>query len=348
MSSGCSRVYAPRPRKRIGERIEGERCMGRSRTRCAAALTALAVAAGGGSAVAADDPAFRDPRFSPAERAVDLVSRMTLAEKAAQLSSSNAPAIPRLGIQDYSYWNEAQHGVYLLQANDNGTARGGATFTVAQATSFATTLSASLSWDRRLVYRAMTAVSDEVRGFLDKSLFGTGQNNLGTSRRNYGSLFHYSPTVNVLRDPRWGRADEGFGEDPYLVGTLGTAYVSALQGQTPTGRPRSRYLKAVSTVKHYALNNVERDRTGISSDTDEATVRDYYTAHFRRIVERARATGLMSAYNAVNGTPAAANRFLLNDLARRTWGFTGYISSDCGAVATTYRRQDRAAGAPGG
>ncbi|MBK8294504.1 MAG: glycoside hydrolase family 3 C-terminal domain-containing protein [Solirubrobacterales bacterium] len=113
------------------------------------------------------------------------------------------------------------------------------------------------------------------------------------------------------------------------------------------GKSRTRYLKAVSTLKHYALNNVEKNRTSISSNTDEATIRDYYTAQFRRLIERFGATGLMSAYNAVNGTPAVADSFLLNNLARRSWGFNGYVTSDCGAVATTYRLPGEAFG-PGG
>src|SRR5689334_6633817 len=144
----------------------------------------------------------------------------------------------------------------------------------------------------------------------------------------------------MLRDPRWGRTDEAFGEDPFLVGTLGTAWVDGFQGQTASGRQRGRYLKAVTTLKHYALNNVERDRMGSSSDTDEGTIRDYYTRQFRDIIERAHATGVMSSYNAINGTPAVANNFSLNVLLRRTYGFRGYVTSDCGAVGTQYRADD--------
>lgn len=288
-----------------------------------------------GSAGAAER-VYEDPRYSFAERAVDLVSRMSLDEKAAQLTTTNAPEIPRLGVQSYAYWNESQHGVYFLQGNDDssGLPRW---FNRVTAPSFPTNLAASLSWDPRLIRREASAIADEVRGFNDPALFGRGENNLGDSPRNYGSLFHFNPTVNMQRDPRWGRTDEAFGEDPFLVGELAGAYVSGFEGRSRHGKPRQRYLKAVSTLKHYALNNTEEGRTESSSDAPEWEIRDYYTAQFRRLIEEGRASGLMSAYNAVNGTPAVADSFLLDTLARRTWGFGGYVTSDCGAVATTYR-----------
>lgn len=262
---------------------------------------------------------------------------MTLAEKAAQLGTSNASAIPRLGVQEYTYWSEAQHGVSAFWG---GNWFGGAESTIpapTPATSFPTNFAASMSWDPALVRRETSAVSDEARGFLDPALFGKGGNNLGPSRSDYGSLFYFNPTINLARDPRWGRNDEAFGEDPFFVGKMGSAYVDGFQDQTADGKLRGSYLKAVATAKHFALNNVEGLRTAISSNTDEATIRDYYTRQFRRVVEEGRVGGLMSSYNAVNGTPAVANSLLLNVLARRTWGLDGYITSDCGGVATTYR-----------
>jgi beta-glucosidase-like glycosyl hydrolase len=284
-------------------------------------------------------PVYKRTGFSFAERAADLVSRMTFEEKAAQLSTTNSPAIERLDIQSYSYWNESQHGVYFLQGNER-VRRQPNWFNRVTAPSFPTNLAASLSWSPRLIHRIADAISDEVRGFNDPARFGRLPNNLGESGTNYGSLFHFNPTVNLQRDPRWGRTDEGFGEDPFLVARLAGAYVGGFQGRDLNGRPENRYLKAVATLKHYALNNVEQDRTSISSDTDEATIRDYYTAQFRSLIEDSGAAGVMSAYNAVNGTPAVADTFLLNVLARRTWGFDGYVTSDCGAIATTYRRPD--------
>jgi beta-glucosidase-like glycosyl hydrolase len=302
---------------------------------CLAIAACLAIA----PVPAVAQPVYKKTSFSFAERAADLVSRMTLDEKLAQLSSTNAPAIDRLGVQSYSYWNESQHGIYFLQANDP-VRRQPTWFNRITAPSFPTNLAASLSWSPRLIHRTADAISDEVRGFNDPARFGELPNNLGESPRNYGSLFHFNPTVNLQRDPRWGRTDEAFGEDPFLVSRLAGAYIQGFQGRDLDGRPENRYLKAVATLKHYALNNVEQDRTSISSDTDEATIRDYYTAQFRSLIEDAGAAGLMSAYNAVNGTPAVADTFLLNVLARRTWGFNGYVTSDCGAVSTTYRLPD--------
>ncbi len=123
---------------------------------------------------------------------------------------------------------------------------------------------------------------------------------------------------------------------------MASAYVHGFQGMDEHGQPLGRYWKAVATAKHFALNNVEEMRQAISSDTDEATIRDYYTPHFRRVVEEGGVGGLMASYNVVNGTPAVANAFLINLLARRTWGHPGYMVSDAGAVATTYRRPDSA------
>ncbi|MFJ4621543.1 glycoside hydrolase family 3 N-terminal domain-containing protein [Streptomyces sp. NPDC088812] len=307
----------------------------------AAALCCLGLLATGAANTPAAEPAARatalppylDTRHSFAERAADLVSRMTFAEKAQQLHTNRAPAIPRLGVQQYTYWNESQHGVNRLGANVNdGPASGGV-----HATSFPTNFAAAMTWDRDLVYRAATAISDEVRGFLDKSLWGTGQNNIGASPDDYGSLTFWAPTVNMDRDPRWGRTDEGFGEDPYLVAALAGAYVNAYQGQTEDGTPREKYLKVAATAKHYALNNVEHNRMGISSDTTDNDLHDYYTSQFKSLIEKSLVAGLMTSYNAINGTPSAANTYTTSQIAQRGYGFSGYITSDCDAVGTTYQ-----------
>src|SRR5690349_9880151 len=297
------------------------------------------------SAAVAATPAYQNTSLPPAERAADLVSRMTLQEKAAQLSTTNAPAIKRLGVQEYAYWSEALHGVNAFWGGD-ATSPTGVDLNNVKATSFPSSLSESLAWDPALMRRVTTAISDEARGFLDPSLFGSSQNDLGPTAGAYGSLFYFAPTLNMLRDPRWGRTDEAFGEDPFLAGTLGTAYVDGFQGQSADGRPLGRYLKAVTTLKHYALNNVEGDRMGSSSDTDEGTIRDYYTRQFRDIIERAHATGVMSSYNSVNGAPAVSNDLTLNVLLRRTFGFGGYVTSDCGAVGTQYRADNPVAKNP--
>jgi len=278
-------------------------------------------------------PIYRDTRYSFEARAADLVSRMTLAEKVQQLHTNNAPAIPRLGVQQYTYWSEGQHGVNTLGANTNpGSASGGV-----HATSFPTNFASTMSWDPSLVYAETTAISDEARGFLDKSLWNTGQNNIGPSPSDYGSLTYWAPNVNLDRDPRWGRTDEAFGEDPFLVSKMAGAFVDGYQGQSLSGQPQTGYLKVASTAKHYALNNVDNDRTSGSSNTNDTDLRDYYTAQFKSLIEDAHVSGLMTSYNAINGTPSVADTYTTNQVAQRTYGFNGYITSDCGAVGTTYQ-----------
>src|SRR6266568_3984497 len=218
--------------------------------------TVTPAAASGGTAADTALPIYLDTHYSFEERAADLVSRMTLPEKVAQLSTNSAPAIPRLGVQQYTYWNEGQHGVNTLGANQNNNGNGGAP----KATSFPTNFASSMAWDPNLVYQETQAISDEIRGFVDKSLFGTGQNNLGPSASDYGSLTYFAPTVNMDRDPRWGRTDEAFGEDPYLVSTIASAFVNGYQGNTMSGTSQTGYLKVAATAKHYALNNVENNR----------------------------------------------------------------------------------------
>ncbi|WP_225850388.1 glycoside hydrolase family 3 C-terminal domain-containing protein [Streptomyces sp. HPF1205] len=289
--------------------------------------------AGQRSAVRASPPIYLDTTYSFQERAADLVSRMSLDEKVQQLHTNSAPAIPRLGVQQYTYWSEGQHGINTLFGDTNpGSVTGGV-----HATSFPTNFAASMSWDKNLMYQETTAISDEARGLLDKSLWGTAQNNLGPSKDDYGMLTYWAPTVNLDRDPRWGRSDEAFGEDPYFVGQMAGAFVNGYQGQTEDGKPLGKYLKVASTAKHYALNNVEQDRTGISSDVTDDDLYDYYTAQFKSLIEKAHVAGLMTSYNAINGTPSVANTYTTNQIAQRTYGFKGYITSDCGAVGTTYK-----------
>src|SRR5262245_42663143 len=187
--------------------------MGRRTSPWAAAAAALIVTgcvavavnvATGGPAARSARPVYLDTHYPYPVRAADLVSRMTLAEKVAQLMSNSAPAIPRLGVQQYTYWSEGQHGINTMFADTNN---GGVTGGV-HATSFPTNFASTMSWDPQLVYQETTAISDEARGFLDKSLWGTGQNNLGPSPNDYGMLTYWAPTVNMDRDPRWGRTDE--------------------------------------------------------------------------------------------------------------------------------------------
>jgi beta-glucosidase-like glycosyl hydrolase len=305
-------------------------------TVCSLGLIGTAAAAAQAAppaAARASLPIYLDTSYSFQERAADLVSRMSLDEKVQQLRTNSAPAIPRLGVQQYTYWSEGQHGINTLFANNNpGTVTGGV-----HATSFPTNYAASMSWDKDLIYKETTAISDEARGLLDKSLWGTGQNNLGPSKDDYGMLTYWAPTVNLSRDPRWGRNDEAFGEDPYFTGQMAGAFVNGYQGQSEDGKPLGKYLKVAATAKHYALNDVEQNRMGISSDVSDDDLFDYYTAQFKSLIEKAHVSGLMTSYNAINGTPSVANTYTTNQIAQRTFGFGGYITSDCGAVGTTYQ-----------
>ena len=277
-------------------------------------------------------PLYRDTSYSFAERAADLVSCMTLAEKVAQLMSNSAPAIPRLGVQQYTYWSEGQHGINTMFADTNN---GGATGGI-HATSFPVNFASTMAWDPQLTYQETTAISDEARGFLDKSLWGTGQNNLGPSANDYGMLTYWAPTVNMDRDPRWGRTDEAFGEDPYLASQVSGAFVDGYQGESMSGRLLTPYLKVASTAKHFALNDNENNRHADSSDTTDANIRDYYTSQFRSLTENAHVAGVMTSYNAVNGTPSPADTYTVDELLQRTYGFNGYTTSDCGAVGDVY------------
>ncbi|HEX5200235.1 MAG TPA: glycoside hydrolase family 3 C-terminal domain-containing protein [Actinoplanes sp.] len=252
-------------------------------------------------------PIYLDPAYSPAERAADLVSRMTLKEKAGQMVSSMAAAIPRLAVASYGWWNEAAHGVAREQTNDGDNPPN-----LTNTTSYPVSLSLGSTWNPGLVNREAGLISDEAREVV---------------RDNRLDLDFYSPTVNLARDPRWGRNDETFGEDPLLTATLAAQFVDGLQGPAKNG-----YAKAVATVKHYAANNSESDRLRGSSDMDERTLREYYTAQFRDVIRWSHPGSIMSAYNAVNGVPSAANAHLMETLARQTYGFDGYFTSDCDAI----------------
>ncbi len=260
-------------------------------------------------------PIYLDRSFSPEERAADLVSRMTLAEKAAQLDSSSAPAIPRLGVAQYGWWNEALHGVAREQVRT-----GGNPLILTNLTSYPSPLSLGSTWDPDLQYREAVLISDEVRDVF---------------RDNKFDLNIYSPTVNLARDPRWGRSDETFSEDPYLTAAMASQFVNGMQGNDPHGRPLvsgKGYLKTSTTIKHYAANNSEYNRLDGSSDMDDRTLREYYTRQFRDIIQAAHPSSIMSAYNRVNGTPASANVYLLDTLGRETFGFHGFYTSDCDAI----------------
>ena len=264
---------------------------------------------------AAATPIYLDKSYSFAERAADLVSRMTLAEKASQAVSSQAPAIPRLGIAAYGWWNEALHGVSRLQYNPTGNAT-----TLANTTSYPISLSLGSSWDPTLMYQGGSLISDEAREVVPN---------------NSLNLDFYSPTINLEHDPRWGRNDETYSEDPLLTADIAAQFVNGMEGKSQTGQLLGQgagYYKTLTTIKHYAANNSEVNRRTGSSDMDDRTLREYYTDQFRRIVQQAHPGSIMSSYNSVNGVPAAADVYLMDTLARQTFGFQGYTTSDCDAI----------------
>ena len=241
-------------------------------------------------------------RAKARESAAALVSRMTLSEKASQLRY-NSPAIDRLGIPAYNWWNEALHGV----------ARGGT------ATSFPQAIGLAATFDDQLVRALGDAAAAEARAKYN-ALSQRGDRDI------YHGLTFWSPNINIFRDPRWGRGHETYGEDPYLTGRMGQAYVRGLQGDGET-------LKCAACAKHFAVHSgPEAERHGFDARVGERDMREYYLPAFERLVKEARVESVMSAYNRVNGEPASASETLLTRILREEWGFDGHVMSDCGAI----------------
>jgi len=260
-------------------------------------------------------PIYLDTRYSAQERAADLVSRMTLAEKASQMNSSRSAAIPRLGIAAYGWWNEAAHGVAREQTTDNSNPP-----ILTNTTSYPVDLSLGSTWDPSLMYREASNIGDEAREVVTE---------------NSRDLGFYSPTVNLGRDPRWGRNDETFSEDPYLTTAIASRYVDGMEGKDQNGKPLAAgkgYLKTATTLKHFAANNSEFNRRTGSSDMDDRTLREYYTKQFRDITKASDPASIMTSYNEVNGVPTSASVYLMDTLARKTFGFKGFFTSDCDAI----------------
>ena len=247
-------------------------------------------------------PRYRIPDLPAVERATDLVRRMTVPEKIAQLMTT-APAVPRLGVPSYDWWNEALHGV----------ARAG------RATVFPQAIALAATFDDDLVKRVATVISDEGRAKFNEA-------QAHDDRTRYHGLTFFSPNVNIFRDPRWGRGQETFGEDPVLSARMGIAFVQGIQGDHP------HYWKAVATAKHFAVHSgPEADRHSFDAQVSAHDLADTYLPQFEAIA-RARVASVMAAYNAVNGQACVANPTLLRDTLRKTWSFLGYVVGDCGAV----------------
>lgn len=251
------------------------------------------------------------------DRARALQRQMTLEEKISILSET-APAIERLGIYAYHHGNEALHGVV----------RPGA-FTV-----FPQAIGMAASWNPALLERVATAISDEARA-KHNQLCGRMEGTELEGRYN-GLLTFWSPNLNVARDPRWGRTGETYGEDPFLAGECGVAFVRGMQGQDET------LIKTVATPKHFVANNEEHDRFSCNAVIPRDDLFEYFLPPFEAAVREGECAAVMAAYNAVNGEPCHASRELLHDILRERWGFDGYVVSDCGAVSNLWDRHNTA------
>ena len=271
-------------------------------------ISAVLLCGAAAAAAQAPAPASQNLSLSFEARAADLVGRMTLEEKVSQMVDA-AAAIPRLGIPSYNWWNEALHGV----------ARAGL------ATSFPQAIGMAATWDDSLIFREATVISDEARAKFHEVL------RHGPPLRFQGLTF-WSPNVNLFRDPRWGRGQETYGEDPYLSGRLAVQFVRGLQGDDP------KYLKTVSTPKHFAVHSgPEPLRHQFNADVGERDLHESYLPQFRAAIEAGGAESVMCAYNRVDSLPACASDLLLKTVLRGAWGFRGYVVSDCDAVSDIYR-----------
>jgi len=250
------------------------------------------------------DEVFRQPDRPIPERIADLLARMSLEEKISQMVY-NSSALPHLGLPEYNWWNECLHGV----------GRAGVATVFPQAIGMAATFNAPL------IKRAAEVIADEARA-KHHEFARQGDRSI------YKGLTFWSPNINIFRDPRWGRGQETYGEDPYLTGRLGTAFVQGLQGSHP------KYLKVAACAKHFAAHSgPESLRHSVDAVVSQKDLYETYLPAFRTLVTEAKVEAVMGAYNRVNGEPCCASPTLLQKILREQWGFTGHVVSDCGAIA---------------
>jgi len=259
--------------------------------------------------LAAQSYPFQNPDLPVDQRVNDLVSRLTLEEKVSQMINS-APAIERLGIPAYNWWNEALHGVARSPY---------------PVTSFPQGIGMAATWNPEAVRQMADYTSDEGRAiFNDASRKGQIQ--------IYRGLTYWTPNINIFRDPRWGRGQETYGEDPFLTGTIGSAFVTGLQGNDPN------YLKASACAKHYAVHSgPEWNRHTYDAKVSNFDLWDTYLPAFKKLVVDTKVSGVMCAYNAFFGQPCCGSDELLLDILYNQWKFDGYVTSDCGAITDFYR-----------
>jgi beta-glucosidase len=251
---------------------------------------------------------FQDPNLSIEERVNDLVGRMTLDEKIGQMMNA-APAIDRLGIPEYNWWNECLHGV----------ARAGL------ATVYPQAIGLGATWDEDMMFRVANSISDEARAkhheFERKN-----------KRLIYQGLTFWSPNINIFRDPRWGRGQETYGEDPYLTGRMAVNFIKGLQGDDP------KYFKTIATVKHFAVHSgPEPERHSFDARIDEKDLRETYLPQFEMGIKEGKAYSVMCAYNRLDGEACCGSNHLLVSILRNEWKFPGYVVSDCGAIGDIYQ-----------
>lgn len=251
--------------------------------------------------------AWLNPNLTIEERVNDLVSQMTLEEKISQMVNQ-APAIPRLGIPEYNWWSEGLHGI----------ARAGL------ATVYPQAIGLGAMWDEDMMFNVATAISDETRAkhheFVRKD-----------KRFIYQGLTLWSPNINIFRDPRWGRGQETYGEDPFLTGRMGVQFIKGLQGDDST------YFKTIATVKHFVVHSgPEPERHVFNAEADKRELYDTYLPQFKMGIQEGKAYSVMCAYNRTNGEACCGSHGLLNDLLRKEWNFNGYIVSDCEAITDIY------------
>lgn len=246
-----------------------------------------------------------DPGLPIEQRVNDVVSRLTLEEKVKQMLNAT-PSIPRLGIPAYDWWNEVLHGV----------AR-----TPFRVTSYPQAIGMAATWDTTSLYRMADYSATEGRAVHNKAI------ELGRTKERYLGLTYWTPNINIFRDPRWGRGQETYGEDPFLTAMLARAFVRGLQGEDP------KYLKAAACAKHFAVHSGPEPSRHIDNfNPSTYDLWDTYLPAFKELIVNANVAGVMCAYNAVNTQPCCANDLLMNDILRKQWKFTGYVTSDCWAI----------------
>jgi len=246
-----------------------------------------------------------NPRLPMEQRVNDVVSRLTLEEKVAQMLNAT-PAVPRLNIPAYDWWNEVLHGV----------AR-----TSYRTTVFPQAIAMAATWDTNALYRMADYSALEGRAIHNKAI------EAGKTNERYVGLTYWTPNINIFRDPRWGRGQETYGEDPFLTAMLGRSFVHGLQGDDP------KYLKAAACAKHFAVHSgPEPSRHADNFNPTIYDLWDTYLPAFKELIVDANVAGVMCAYNAVNTQPCCGNDLLMNDILRKQWKFTGYVTSDCWAI----------------